>query len=412
MSSSYDAIVIGAGLGGLTTGALLATAGWRVLVAEAGPAAGGYAHAFIRNGYTFDPAIHMVPEPPFIKNLLAHVGAEIDLRPVESLFAARFPELTLEVGHTPHDVEVFLAPFLRAFPAEERNLRALYRLFEDVFDEASRLPFRVLGTDFDETKYPNLLRFRTANVQEVLDGYLTDDRLKAALTAPWSYLGLPPSKLSFLLFTQMVNVMVRGASHVVGGAQTLVDGLVHGLLSHGGELLTSSPVTKIVIEGGKVGGVRIGDDEHRAPVVVSGADGVHTLADLIGLEALKRPVAKRLDRLKPSISSFLVYAGTGMDLGAAGASHENLLFSHWDHDATYADIERALPGGMSLIVPTLHDPSLAPPGRHAVVIRALAPYDAPGRSSRSATRSSCSRSATSISPASATRSTSWRRARR
>ena len=117
MSSSYDAIVIGAGLGGLTSGALLATAGWRVLIAEAGPAAGGYAHAFIRNGYTFDPAIHMVPEPPFIKNLLAHVGAEIDLRPVESLFAARFPELTLEVGHTPHDVEVFLAPFVRAFPA-------------------------------------------------------------------------------------------------------------------------------------------------------------------------------------------------------------------------------------------------------------------------------------------------------
>ncbi len=104
-----------------------------------------------------------------------------------------------------------------------------------MFHEASTLPFRVLGHEFDESKYPNLLLFRTANVQEVLDGYLDDDRLKAALTAPWSYLGLPPSKLSFLLYTQMINVMVRGASYSVGGAQSIVDGLVEAFQSHGGE---------------------------------------------------------------------------------------------------------------------------------------------------------------------------------
>src|SRR5262245_51352819 len=105
--SSYDAIVVGAGLGGLTTAALLAKTGWKVLVAEAGRAPGGYAHAFRRNGYTFDPAIHMVPEAPFVEHLLGHLGAEIDLQPLDALFHARFPDLEIEIPHQPYEPEVF-----------------------------------------------------------------------------------------------------------------------------------------------------------------------------------------------------------------------------------------------------------------------------------------------------------------
>ena len=55
---SYDAVVIGAGLGGLATAALLAKAGRAVLVVERGDAPGGYAHSFTRGPYRFDPAVH------------------------------------------------------------------------------------------------------------------------------------------------------------------------------------------------------------------------------------------------------------------------------------------------------------------------------------------------------------------
>ncbi len=109
----------------------------------------------------------------------------------------------------------------------------------------------------------------------------------------------------------------------------------------------SSPVSRIVIEGGAVKGVQIGDERYDAPVVISNADGTKTLTDLVGLENLKRPLVKRLERLKPSISSFLLYAGTSYEF----ASHENLLFDHWSHDETYADILAARPGGMSVVVP-------------------------------------------------------------
>ena len=98
------------------------------------------------------------------------------------------------------------------------------------------------------------MRYRTANLGEVLDEYLTDDRLKAALTAPWSYLGLPPSKLSFLLFTQMVNVMVRGASHSWGAPADGRRPRSSPSPGTGASWSASTPVTKIVIEDGKVAG--------------------------------------------------------------------------------------------------------------------------------------------------------------
>jgi len=151
VAQRYDAIVVGAGLGGLTTAALLAKTGWKVLVVEAGRAPGGYAHAFSRNGYTFDPAIHMVPEAPFVENLLAHLGAEIDLQPLDSLFSAHFPGITLGVPHTPHDSEVFLAPFIRQFPAQADKLRKLFTLFEDVFDPFVNESTYGLTVDYDKT---------------------------------------------------------------------------------------------------------------------------------------------------------------------------------------------------------------------------------------------------------------------
>jgi prolycopene isomerase len=78
----YDAIVVGSGLGGLTSAALLARAGKRVLIVERHDRAGGYAHAFRRRGYRFDSAVHLVSgcEPvPFegggvLHDLLSDLG--------------------------------------------------------------------------------------------------------------------------------------------------------------------------------------------------------------------------------------------------------------------------------------------------------------------------------------------------
>lgn len=377
---SYDAVVIGSGIAGLTAASLLAHGAWKVLLVEAGDAPGGYGHAFDRDGYRFDPAVHMIPEAPYVRNLLDYlgVGDEVTLAPVDHLYSATFPSLTVDVPHQPGDWDGFIDAHAQAFPHEADRLRALVDVFQRVFLEATSMPFRVLSSDVDdmESRFPTLVRYRKATVQEVLDEYLTDDRLKALVGAPWSYLGLPPSRLAFLLYAQMMNVLVAGAHYTVGGFQGVVDSMIGAFERSGGELRVGSKVAQILIDDGKAYGVRLANDsEALASVVISAADGRHTLEELVGLEHLPRAVTQKLRRLKPSLSAFLLFAGTRLDLSSTGAAHENFLFRHWSHEDTYADITNGLPGGMSVNVPTMLDPGLAPAGEHAVIVRALAPYD-------------------------------------
>src|SRR4051812_37037348 len=96
-ATAYDAVVIGAGLGGLSAAAFLAKAGKRVLLAEAQEALGGYAHAFVRGGYTFDPAIHFTAQMgsgQLLDSLLQILGVRdrCTFLPLDLIYQANFPD--------------------------------------------------------------------------------------------------------------------------------------------------------------------------------------------------------------------------------------------------------------------------------------------------------------------------------
>jgi prolycopene isomerase len=109
--------------------------------------------------------------------------------------------------------------------------------------------------------------------------------------------------------------------------------------------------------------------------VISNADAQITFEHLLGVDHVPASFARRMGRMRPSISAFLLYSACKLPLHESDLAGEMFVYDHWDHDATWGDISAGKLGGTWLSVPTLHDPSLAPDGEHLVIFTSLMPYD-------------------------------------
>jgi prolycopene isomerase len=380
LSDSYDVAVVGAGLGGLSAAACLAKAGRRVLVVERQDGPGGNAHAFHRGPYTFDPAIHVIAQGFNIEFLGFYLEAlgirdRVDLLRAEDNFAVDIDgsRFTFPVGVEP------LTEYLREqFPADADGITAFVDVCAQATRESQAPPPRVAIADLDQlmAALPTLFKYRTRTLAQVLDEFIDDPQAKAVCGAQWPYLGLPPSRISFMAYSgAWMATLDPGPLYVRGSFQRLADALTEAIEENGGEVVFDSTVTDVRVEDGRVTGISIGDGELRAPVVVSNADAKLTFESLVGLDRLPDRFIRRLQRMTPSLSAFLVYSAATVDPAEVGLSHETFVYRHWDHDQTWAEVLEGRLGGMWFSLPTLHDPSLAPDGEHLVLFTSMMPYD-------------------------------------
>jgi prolycopene isomerase len=384
----YDVVVIGAGIGGLSVAALLAKAGKSVLLVERHDRPGGYAHGFKRRGFHFDSGVHLVSgcslkgyrNGSAIHKICKAVGihSQAVFIPIPAYARAVYPEfeISLQAGE-----EAFITGLTERFPQEKNRLLDLTRLCRVLAEEAM-LAEEILEQGKSARVSPalvlaNLFRYRRTTLTEALDEFLVDAQLKSACASLWPYLGLPPSKLSFLYWASMIaGYTYEGGYYCHGSFQTYANLLAAAVEEQGGEVLLNSSVRRICVEQDKISGIILENGQViRAETVVSNIDARQTADLLIGREHLPQGYCEGLEKLTASLSVFVSYVATDLQFAEQAHTHESFFFDSFDHESNYALTLKGHSNWFSATIPTLADPSLAPQDQNIVLLTTLCPFE-------------------------------------
>jgi len=383
----YDAVVIGAGLGGLSCAAYLAVNGYRPLVVEKHLMPGGYATSFPRIGtdrqrYQCEVSLHATAATgPSLQKIFK------DLKILDKLvlvrhphaWSSRYPDFAMDIP------SAGLAPFremlLANFPEERKGLTDFFTCWQELMAEVERLDregMPALKILFPAL-YPAMWDIRNRTLAEVLDRYLASPRLKFFLSQNWGYYGLPPASLSaFYYLIPFGEYLTYGGYYLKGTSQTLSNALVETIRSHGGEVVYNERVTEIVVGGGRAGGVRTASGKSfSARAVVSNAAVPETLAMLSRPDAMPPSYRDRIASFSTSMSSFIVWLGLDGDVTKIEKRPEVNIYPGYDNEKMYAGCRRGDPdqAGIACVIYDNLVPGFSPAGKSTVSIMFLCGYE-------------------------------------
>ena len=316
---TYDVIVIGSGIGGLTTAGLLArAAGKRVLVLERHTEPGGLTHTFRRDGASWDVGVHYIGHLSPGSQGRAYFdylsGGELEWNRMPNAYDRFvYPGVDLCVSSDPDRYERDL---VAAFPQEAR---AIHRYFQDV-----QRVTRWVTLGFVQGMVPrpaaSLLRAAqrlggrraTGTTKAYLDAHFRSPELKAVLASQWGDYGLPPSQSAFAVHALIVSHYLEGAWFPSGGSARIARTFEKGIEQAGGAVRVAQEVTEILTENGAAVGVRVTDHRgaqvnervYRAPVIVSAIGASNTFNRLL-------PTSGKIGRRTESARRTLKHLGTG-----------------------------------------------------------------------------------------------------
>ncbi|MBG07515.1 MAG: phytoene dehydrogenase [Halobacteriovoraceae bacterium] len=288
ITKSYDIIIVGSGLAGMTAANKLGRNGRKVLLLESHNKLGGFATWFKRRDgdHIFDVSLHGFPVG-MIKTCKRYWSREI-ANSIIQLKKVRFinPMYDLETEFTKEDFKRKLKDF---FKIEEEKIEGFFSELESMnfYD-----PPKLNNGELFEKFFPgrkDVVRFLLEPITYANGSNLED-----------------PAITYGIVFS---NFMSKGVFTFKGGTDVLIGKMKDELLSNGVDIKMHAKVSNIVIEGGKVKGVKIGEDFIASKAVLSNSNVMSTIFKLVGEDHFSKDYIKASKKVRLNTSSCQVYMG-------------------------------------------------------------------------------------------------------
>jgi all-trans-retinol 13,14-reductase len=383
VDADYDVIVIGSGIGGLCSAALLSQMGKKVLVLEQHYTAGGFTHAYEREGYEWDVGVHYIGDmgrksqgrglfdyisggqlkwaemdPVYDRIILGdeHFDFVAGKENFKNSLKLQFPDDTVAI-----DQYVDLVMTTTKYMAAVSQTKAMPR------------PLAKLMSLSSKNKFPDYALDSSYNV---LKGLTDNEKLIAVLCGQWGDHGCPPKESVFLMHALIAGHYFNGGFYPVGGASKIAETIIPQIQVSGGDVLTYADVQEILIVDDRAVGVEMVDGHCLyADYIISNAGVVNTFTKLLPA-AISDKFGYR-DRVQSLATSM---SHGGMYIGLRGTADElqlpktNLwIYLDQHHDENVAALRKDPSAPLPLVYvsfPSAKDPDFQRrhPGRSTIEI--------------------------------------------
>ncbi len=376
-------IVIGSGFGGLAAAIRLAAQGHRVEIFEKLDKPGGRAYVYEIDGFKFDGGPTVITAPFLFDELFALAGKQredyvtfVSCDPFYRIFDHRQRHFDYN-----GDEAFILDQIERWNPADKEGYRKFMAttqaIFEKGFVELADKPFLSL---VDMLKVvPDLVKLQSyLSVYRYAARFVEDEFLRRAFSFHPLLVGGNPFDAPSIY--AMIHYLERewGIHYAMGGTGALVAALVRLFEELGGQIHYNAPVEEILVERGRVTGIRLaGGRIEQADDIVSNADVAFTYRHLIPEQYRRKYSNRKIERMKYSMSLFVIYFGTRRRYREHGLAHHNIILGERYKELLNDIFKRKVLApdfSLYLHMPTLTDPSLAPEGGEAFYVLSPVPH--------------------------------------
>lgn len=396
--NDYDVVIIGSGVGGLTSGALLAKEGMKVLVLEQSHRIGGCCSNYNVDGFQPDVgAVFVIGHEMYYKLFeLLDLRLEdyLDFRLIDPVYDTILGDGTRVL--LPRDIDEMAEVVRSISPADVdgyyRYCKDMQKIF-DVYLSALSVPMpsledvsslahlaKLMARKEQIPALPVNLRLGSRTLDKVVNSYFTDERVRLIFGWENLYAALPAHRCTGLLSN--VTYMGRMGFHYPKGGMIAIPKALRRILEKfGGEVRFESAVESIIVKGGGARGVRLaGGEEISAKVVISNVHSRSTYLELVGEEHLPYAVRRAVKNQPCSIPAPTFYLGLKEKMDSVRAhmtvvmversKFDNVWYEFYDKGLMY----RADDGAFLVSCASHDDPDLAPPGKQVLSAIYIAPY--------------------------------------